>query len=137
MYLNVQLILGYSSTECTANGCTSAFDELDHANTVALMDGVKLRLEDWQEGGYSIHDKPNSRGEIILGTKAASIGYFENPEETKKAFFNENNVRWWRTGDIGEINKYGHVSIIDRRKDLIKLQMGEYIALGKVRVFQN
>jgi len=131
MYLNVQLALGYSSTECTGNGCISIFDEFDHANTVAIMEGVKLRLEDWDEGGYSVNDSPNARGEIILGTKATSIGYFENEEETKKAFFEENGVRWWRTGDIGEVNKFGHVKIIDRKKDLVKLQMGEYIALGK------
>lgn len=131
LYLNVQLILGYSSTECTANGAVSAFDNFDHANTAALMEGVTCRLDSWEEGGYSVHDQPNPRGEIILGTKAASIGYFENPEETEKAFFEQNGVRFWRTGDIGEINKYGHLSIIDRKKDLVKLQMGEYIALGK------
>lgn len=39
LYLNVQLILGYSSTECTANGAVSAYDCFDHANTVALMEG--------------------------------------------------------------------------------------------------
>lgn len=100
------------------------------------MEGVKLRLEDWPEGGYSVHDKPNARGEIILGTKATSIGYFDNEEETKKAYFVEDGLRWWRTGDIGEVNKYGHVLIIDRKKDLVKLQMGEYIALGTVSVYR-
>lgn len=96
------------------------------------MNGVRIRLEDWHEGGYSVHDKPNARGEVIIGTKAASVGYFENPEESDKAFFVENGIRWWRSGDIGAINKHGHLSIIDRKKDLVKLQMGEYIALGKV-----
>lgn len=96
------------------------------------MDGVKVRLEDWPEGGYSVHDKPNARGEVIIGTKAISFGYFENPDETEKAFFEENGIRWWRSGDIGAVNKYGHLSIIDRKKDLVKLKMGEYIALGKV-----
>lgn len=81
------------------------------------MDGVKLRLDNWQEGGYCVNDKPNARGEIILGSLGArSDGYFENEDETRKTFFEENGIRWWRSGDIGEIDKYGHVKIIDRKK---------------------
>lgn len=34
--------------------------------------------------------------------------------------------------DIGEIYPNGTVKIIDRRKDLVKLQFGEYVSLGKV-----
>ena len=33
--------------------------------------------------------------------------------------------RWFKTGDIGEIDKFGVVKIVDRKKDLVKLQFGE------------
>lgn len=33
----------------------------------APLNGVKCRLLDWPEGGYSVHDKPNPRGEIVIG----------------------------------------------------------------------
>ena len=46
----------------------------------------------------------------------------------------EQGVRWFITGDIGEIFEDGTVKIIDRRKDLLKLQNGEYISLGKVSI---
>lgn len=92
---------------------------------------MKLRLEDWPEGGYSASDQPNPRGEIVVG-EALSVGYFKNPEETEKAYLVEDGIRWWRTGDIGELNEYKQLSIIDRKKDLVKLQTGKYIALGKV-----
>ena len=43
------------------------------------------------------------------------------------------NFRWFRTGDIGQIDTQDAVlKIIDRKKDLVKLQMGEYVSLGKV-----
>ena len=42
--------------------------------------------------------------------------------------------RWFHTGDIGQITVDGQLQIIDRKKDLVKLQMGEYVALSKVRV---
>ena len=41
-------------------------------------------------------------------------------------------LRWFKTGDIGQIDDDGTVRIIDRKKDLVKLQFGEYISLGKV-----
>lgn len=38
------------------------------------------------------------------------------PKETAEAFFEENGVRWFRTGDIGEIHEDGVVKIIGRYK---------------------
>ena len=55
--------------------------------------------------------------------------YYENPEETKKAFTHDG---WFRTGDVGEFDKNGHIKVIDRVKNLVKLQGGEYIALEKL-----
>ena len=31
------------------------------------MTGVEVRLVDWEEGNYKVTDRPNPRGEIILG----------------------------------------------------------------------
>ena len=40
--------------------------------------------------------------------------------------------RVFQTGDIGQVLEGGRVKIIDRKKDLVKLQAGEYVSLGKV-----
>lgn len=48
-------------------------------------------------------------------------------------FREEGGVRWFYTGDIGEMSPSGSIKIIDRKKDLVKLQFGEYVSLGKVR----
>ena len=44
------------------------------------------------------------------------------------------HYRWFRTGDIGEIHDDGVLKIIDRKKDLVKLQHGEYVSYGKVNL---
>ena len=93
---------------------------------------MKVKLVDWEEGNYTVRDNPNPRGEIILGGDSIANGYLEMPEKTKEDFFEEDGVRWFRTGDIGEFDEHGQLKIIDRKKDLVKLQLGEYVSLGKV-----
>jgi len=55
-------------------------------------------------------------------------------------FFNlvqvdEKGMRWFYTGDIGQFHPDGCLEIIDRKKDIVKLQHGEYISLGKVKQY--
>ena len=45
----------------------------------------------------------------------------------------ETGMRWFYTGDIGQFHPDGCLEIIDRKKDIVKLQHGEYVSLGKVR----
>ena len=55
------------------------------------------------------------------------------PEKTEEEFTSYAHARrWFRTGDIGEFQRDGTLKIIDRKKDLVKLQAGEYVSLGKV-----
>lgn len=44
----------------------------------------------------------------------------------------EKGMRWFYTGDIGRFHPDGCLEIIDRKKDIVKLQHGEYVSLGKV-----
>ena len=46
-------------------------------------------------------DKPNARGEIIIGCDMVAAGYYKNEKDTGESFFKENGTRWWRSGNIG------------------------------------
>ncbi|XP_056296526.1 long-chain-fatty-acid--CoA ligase 3a [Pseudoliparis swirei] len=57
----------------------------------------------------------------------------KNQERNQEDFFtDEDGQRWFCTGDVGEFHGDGCLKIIDRKKDLVKLQAGEYVSLGKV-----
>jgi len=96
------------------------------------MAGMEIRLVDWEEGNYRITDKPYPRGEVVLGGKSVARGYYKNEEKTEEDFFTENGTRFFRSGDIAELREDGTFRLIDRKKDLVKLQLGEYVSLGKV-----
>ncbi|XP_023228160.1 long-chain-fatty-acid--CoA ligase 3-like [Centruroides sculpturatus] len=100
-----------------------------------------IKLVNWEEGNYHVTDKPNPRGEIVVGGDCVSAGYYKNEAMTKEYYREEDGIRWFYTGDIGEVFPDGAIKIIGinflkiihyRKKDLLKLQFGEYISLGKV-----
>ena len=95
-----------------------------------------MNLVDWPVSGYLATDKPNPRGELLIGGYQVSNGYYKVPELTAESFTTDSRgVRWFRTGDIVEVLTDGSFRIIDRKKDLAKLANGEYISLGKVSLF--
>jgi len=60
-------------------------------------------------------------------------GYYKMEEKTKEDFHvDSRGIRWFKTGDIGQFDEDGSLRLIDRKKDLVKLRHGEYIALGKI-----
>ncbi|XP_044491468.1 long chain acyl-CoA synthetase 1-like [Mangifera indica] len=92
------------------------------AGTVAVYN--ELRLEGVPDMGYHpLADPPT--GEICVRGKTLFTGYYKNAELTREAI----KDGWFHTGDIGQIHPNGVVKIIDRKKNLINLSQGEYVAL--------
>ena len=78
-------------------------------------------------------DKPLPRGEIIIGGGNVASGYYKLPGKTEEEFFQDSEGRrWFRTGDIGQFDQCGTLRIIDRKKDLVKLQVIEILTGGTV-----
>ncbi|XP_075040431.1 long-chain-fatty-acid--CoA ligase 4 isoform X1 [Mixophyes fleayi] len=124
---------GYGLTETCGAGTITEVCDYSTGRVGAPLTCCEIKLRDWLEGGYTNRDKPNPRGEIVIGGHNVSMGYFQNEEKTIEDFYvDENGQRWFCTGDIGEIHPDGCLQIIDRKKDLVKLQAGEYVSLGKV-----
>jgi len=129
----VDLVQGYGLTESCASASIMDSGDLSTGSSGPPLQGVQIRLVNWEEGGYRVTDRPRPRGEIILGGENIATGYYKMPDKTKEDFFtDEAGIRWFKTGDIGRFEEDGQLTIVDRKKDLVKLQLGEYISLGKV-----
>jgi long-chain acyl-CoA synthetase len=63
-------------------------------------------------------------GEVWVCGPSVFKGYWNKPEETQNAF----EGPWFKTGDIGNVDADGFLSITDRKKDLIKTSGGKFIA---------
>uniref|UniRef100_A0A8C1YGD3 long-chain-fatty-acid--CoA ligase n=1 Tax=Cyprinus carpio TaxID=7962 RepID=A0A8C1YGD3_CYPCA len=124
---------GYGLTETCGAGTISEFSDYSTGRVGAPLVCSEFMLKDWEEGGYFSTDKPNPRGEILIGGPNVTMGYYKNEQKNREDFFvDANGQRWFCTGDIGEFHHDGCLKIIDRKKDLVKLQAGEYVSLGKV-----
>ena len=63
-------------------------------------------------------------GEILVRGPSIFRSYWNKPDETRAAFEGD----WFKTGDVGNLDADGYLSVTDRKKDLIKTSGGKFIA---------
>ena len=94
----LHVITTYGSAE-TCGGCVYDGEPLD---------GVEVRIGEGE-----------LEGRILLGGDPVAAGYLDAPRATKAAFFEEDGVRWYVTGDLGEITDDGKLTVLGRADDVI------------------
>jgi long-chain acyl-CoA synthetase len=116
---------GYGLTESTAMATILNPAWMQVGSVGGPVPGAEIKLVDAKEAGYFSTNSP-PQGEIFIRGPAIFKGYYKRPDLDKEAFTEDG---WFRTGDVGQWNKDGTLSIIDRLKNLVKLSGGEYIAV--------
>ena len=84
---------------------------------------VETRIVD--DSGHAVG--PGVIGEIVHRSPQATLGYFNDPERTAAAF----EGGWFHSGDLGTMSADGLLSVVDRKKDMIKTG-GENVASREV-----
>ena len=89
---------------------------------------IDYKLIDVPELGYFATDKPYPRGELLIKSVTMTSGYYKRPDATVAAF----DDGFYRTGDVMAEVAPDRLVYVDRRKNVIKLAQGEFVALAQL-----
>ncbi|KAG2374149.1 hypothetical protein C9374_010986 [Naegleria lovaniensis] len=137
---NCVFMQGYGLTEtCAGSTVSNAYFPFETCHCGPPVPCVEIQLVDVPEMGYTHRDLPNPRGELWVRGENVTLGYYKQKDLTLEAYgklpnFDQESEpnSFFRTGDIVEILPNGFIRVVDRVKNLTKLQHGEYIALNKL-----
>ncbi len=110
LHFGIVVLQGYGITECSPSISCNRNEDFS-------LDSVGVPLPGWQ---IKFDD-----GEILVKGYSLMNGYY-GAEELTKASFDEDG--WFRTGDMGYLDKKGHVHITGRKKNLIVMKNGKKVA---------
>jgi len=123
------VLQGYGLTETCGGTTVGEQSDLEGAYSAgAPIASIEIKLVDCPKMNYLSTDEPCPRGEIWIRGANVTKGYYKMEEKTKEDFIDG----WFKTGDIGQLNVNGTLSIVDRMKNLVKPPHGEYIAIEKL-----
>jgi long-chain acyl-CoA synthetase len=114
--LGIHISEMYGMTENTA---------LSHANYPTIKIGTVGQA--WPE----VECKLDAQGEILIRHKALMKGYFKDPETTAMVFTPDGFLK---TGDRGEIDAEGFLTITGRVKDQFKTDKAKFITPAKIEM---
>jgi len=105
----IPILQGYGATET----CIVSANRPGNNNVGSVgipFEGIEIKIAD--------------DGEILVRGPNVMRGYYGQPEATAAVL----KDGWFYTGDVGHLEKNGHLYITDRKKDLFKLSNGKYVA---------
>ena len=108
--LGINLKVLYGQTEATVFVSLHRDGDVDPNTVGPAFPGVEIKIEN---------------GEVMYKGPGVFQGYYKNEKATKETV---NSEGWVKTGDAGVIDKKGHLKIIDRAKDVGKLNSGKMFA---------
>ncbi len=113
--LGFTLIQGYGLTETSGAVTATRFEDNVVGSVGVAVNHAEIKLGELNDEGA---------GEVLIKGKMVFSGYYKNPEATKEAFTDDG---WFRSGDLGKLDKNGHLFIVGRLKDVIVLPNGKNI----------
>mgnify|MGYP001484361000 CR=1 FL=1 len=113
--LGFTILQGYGLTE-TSGAATATYEDDNVVGSVGKpMKGAEIKIDNADNEGV---------GEVLIKGPMVFRGYYQNDAANKEAFTADG---WFRSGDLGRIDKRGHLYIVGRGKDVIVLPSGKNV----------
>ncbi|WP_031530760.1 AMP-binding protein [Dyadobacter crusticola] len=110
------LVEGYGLSETSPVLSVNPLDGRHRQGTIGLpFPSTEMRILKDDETWAPVGEK----GEICARGPQIMLGYYNRPDETVKVIMEDQNGRWFKTGDIGIEDADGFFKIVDRKKDMI------------------
>jgi long-chain acyl-CoA synthetase len=127
-FANAMPSTGWGMTETNSMGTAIAGDDyLERPRSSGLPTGptdvIDIRIANTK--GKSLAS--GECGEVQIRGTSMFRGYWNNPKATAAAYIDG----WFKTGDVGYLDKEGYLFIVDRIKDMV-IRGGENIGCGEV-----
>jgi len=107
------MVEGWGMSETCAIGTNNPVTSSDFSGTIGLpLPGIEIAIKD--DDGHSLPQ--GDSGEICIKGPNVMVGYYNQPDENRKAFTADG---FMRTGDVGIMDARGYTKIVDRKKDMI------------------
>ncbi len=121
-----RLKVGYGSTELGGAVATMLDKTCYEPGSVgSVLPGTSIKVVDPDTGKELSY---NEDGEIYAYAHTQMLNYLNNPAETENiTHFDENGIKYYRTGDKGHITESGILYIVDRYKRLMKRPDGHQV----------
>ncbi len=131
--LGWQIAIGYGLTETSpllTMNLPREKDELRAASAGKPLNGIEIRIDTSVSPGegedaQATSDTPYPQGEILARGPSVFAGYYNLPEQTRKAFTEDG--QWFRTGDLGYQDNEGYIYISGRASTLIVTAGGKNV----------
>jgi D-alanine--poly(phosphoribitol) ligase subunit 1 len=109
IYCTRQQIVPDNVESTGLNGVAGIGKAMSHCEVAIFHDG-------------KLEDGTDQTGELCLAGAQLTPGYLNNPEQNAKSFFEFDNKRYYRTGDLVIRNAEGNLMYIGRLDDQVKIQ---------------
>ncbi len=112
--MGCEVVQGYGMTELSPVSHSTPEGDFRPGTSGVTISNTECRIVDPESG----EDQPvGERGELWVRGPQVMTGYLNNPTATAETIDADG---WLHTGDIAIIDEHGHMSIVDRMKELIK-----------------
>jgi long-chain acyl-CoA synthetase len=108
--LDIMIVEGWGLTECTTAASVNRPNRFRFGTVGPAIPGFEVRTD--------------GDGELLIRSATVFAGYYKDEEATREVL----EDGWLRSGDLGEIDEDGFITITDRKKDILITAGGKNVA---------